>query len=219
MKLQLFTRKVRLSSLLMSLILSTGLINSGLINNGLIKNANANDMNNLVIDDRSNNDETSNLGTKWQLVTDGVMGGLSQGQLTLDNYQGKNCLRMRGDVTTENNGGFLQIALSLTDHDDTDQGDFDASAYSGVEIVVAGNNELYNIHFRTGNLWFPWQSYRSSFTAASDWKTYRIAFSELEKYKTFHSFSQDQINRIGLVAIGREFQADLCLADIRFYND
>ena len=216
MKSQLFTRKVRLSSLLKSLILSTGLINSGLINTGLINNAIADDMNNLVIDDRSNNDETSNLGKKWQLVTDGVMGGLSQGQLTLDNYKGKNCLRMRGDVTTENNGGFLQIALSLND---TEQGDFDASAYSGVEIEVAGNEELYNIHFRTGDLWFPWQSYRSSFTAASDWKTYRIAFSELEKYKTFHSFSQDQIKRIGLVAIGREFQADLCLADIRFYND
>jgi len=171
-------------------------------------------MNILVIDDRSNKDVTSNLGTKWQLVTDGVMGGLSQGQLTLDEYKGKKCLRMRGNVTTENNGGFVQIALSLSD-----QGDFDASAYTGVEIEVAGNNELYNIHFRTGDLWFPWQSYRSSFTAASDWQTYRIPFSELEKYKTFHKFSQGEIKRIGLVAIGREFEANLCLADIRFYND
>lgn len=171
-------------------------------------------MNILVIDDRSYNDVTSNLGTKWQLVTDGVMGGLSQGQLTLDEYKGKNCLRMRGDVTTENNGGFVQIALSLSD-----QGDFDASAYTGVEIEVAGNNELYNIHFRTGDLWFPWQSYRYSFTAESDWQTYRVPFSELEKYKTFNKFSQDQIKRIGLVAIGRDFQADLCLAAIGFYHD
>jgi hypothetical protein len=168
----------------------------------------------LVIDDRSNNDATSNLGTKWQLVTDNVMGGLSQGQLTLDNYQDKNCLRMRGDVTTENNGGFVQIALPLSAEDV-----FDASAYSGIEIEVAGNNEVYNIHFRTSDLWFPWQSYRSSFIASSDWQTYRISFADLEKYKTFHSFSRDQIKRIGLVAIGREFQADLCLADIRFYHE
>lgn len=204
MKFQFFTRKVSLSSALNSLILSAGLINSAF----------ANDMNNLVIDDRSNNDETSNLGTKWQLVTDGVMGGLSQGQLTLDKYKDRNCLRMRGNVTTENNGGFVQIALALSE-----QEDFDASGYSGVQIEVAGNNELYNIHFRTGELWFPWQSYRSSFIAGSDWQTYRIPFVELEKYKTFHKFSQDQIKRIGLVAIGREFQADLCLADIRFYSD
>lgn len=188
------------------LILSAVLVNSAI----------ASDMNNdnHVIDDRSNNDVTSNLGTKWQLVTDNVMGGLSQGELSLDEYKGKNCLRMRANVTTENNGGFVQIALSLSE-----QGVFDASAYTGIEIEVAGNNELYNIHFRTGELWFPWQSYRSSFTAGSDWQTYRIPFSELEKYKTLHKFSQDELKRIGLVAIGREFQADLCLANIRFYRD
>lgn len=204
MKSEIITCKVRLYSLMNSFILSTGLINSAI----------ANDMNILIIDDRSNKDVTSNLGTKWQLVTDGVMGGLSQGQLTLDNYKGKNCLRMRGDVTTENNGGFVQIALSLSK-----QGVFDASGYTGVEIEVAGNNESYNIHFRTDGLWFPWQSYRYSFTAKSDWQKYRIPFSELEKYKTFHSFSQHEIKRIGLVAIGRDFQADLCLAAINFYHD
>ena len=171
-------------------------------------------MNILVIDDRSNNDMTSNLGTKWQLVTDGVMGGLSQGQLTLDEYKGKNCLRMRGNVTTENNGGFVQIALSLSD-----QGDFDASAYTGVEIEVAGNNELYNIHFRTGDLWFPWQSYRYSFTTSPDWQTHRIPFAHLTPYKTAQIFSQNEVIRIGLVAIGREFQADLCLASIKFYSE
>jgi Complex I intermediate-associated protein 30 (CIA30) len=170
--------------------------------------------NDFVIDDRSNDDVTSNLGTRWKLVTDNVMGGLSQGQLTLDTYKDKKCLRMRGDVSTENNGGFVQIALSLSQQDV-----FDASAYSGVEIEVAGNNEVYNIHFRTSGLWFPWQSYRYSFTAGSDWQTYRIPFSELEKYKTFHSFSQHEIKRIGLVAIGREFQADLCLAAISFYHE
>lgn len=206
MKLQIFTLKLRLPILMNSLILSTGLVNSAI----------ASDMNNdnHIIDDRSNNDFTSNLGSNWQLVTDNVMGGLSQGELILDNYKGRNCLHMRGNVTTENNGGFVQIALSLSD-----QGVFDASAYSGIEVEVAGNNELYNIHFRTAELWFPWQSYRSSFTAGSNWQTYRIAFSELEKYKTFHKFAQDKLKRIGLVAIGREFQADLCLADIRFYRD
>jgi len=198
--------------------MGTALITSSIITSCIIasslSNAMANDMNLLVIDDRSNNDLTSNLGTKWRLVTDGVMGGLSQGQLTLDEYKGKSCLRMRGDVTTENNGGFVQIALALAVKDV-----FDASAYSGIEIEVAGNNEVYNIHFRTDELWFPWQSYRYSFKAERDWKTYRITFSELEKYKTTHKFSSEEIERIGLVAIGREFKADLCLADIRFYDE
>ena len=205
MKLEIVTLTVHVTRLLLSFILYAAYMNTAMAD-GM--------KDNLVIDDRRNNDVTSNLGTKWQLVTDNVMGGLSSGQLTLDTYKGKKCLRMRGDVTTENNGGFVQIALSLSE-----QGVFDASGYTGVEIEVAGNNESYNIHFRTDGLWFPWQSYRYSFTAATDWQTYRIPFSALEKYKTFHSFSQDEIKRIGLVAIGREFQADLCLAAIGFYHD
>ena len=205
MKLEIVTLTVHVTRLMLSFILYATYMNSAMAD-GM--------KDNLVIDDRSNNDVTSNLGTKWQLVTDNVMGGLSSGQLSLDSYKGKKCLRMRGDVTTENNGGFVQIALSLSE-----QGGFDASDYTGVEIEVAGNNELYNIHFRTSELWFPWQSYRYSFTATSDWQTYRIPFSVLEKYKTFHKFSQDEIKRIGLVAIGRDFQADLCLAAIAFYHD
>lgn len=168
----------------------------------------------LIIDDRSNEDISSNLGTRWRLITDDVMGGLSSGTLTLDTYKGKDCLRMRADVTTENNGGFVQISLPLSP-----QGEFDASAYTGVEIEVAGNDEQYNIHFRTDGLWFPWQSYRASFTANSDWQKYRIPFASLEKYRTMRSFSADELERIGLVAIGREFKADLCLASIKFYTE
>jgi hypothetical protein len=167
----------------------------------------------MVIDDRSTIDTTSNLGTRWRLVTDNVMGGQSQGQLTLDTYKERDCLRMRGDVTTENNGGFVQITLPLSEDI------FDASDYTGIEIQVAGNEEEYNIHFRTDELWFPWQSYRYTFRAESDWKTYRIPFSTLEKYKTFHDFDASEIKRIGLVAIGRKFQADICLASIAFYRD
>jgi hypothetical protein len=170
--------------------------------------------NDLIIDDRSSADLSSNLGVKWRLITDGVMGGLSKGNLTLDNYKGRNCLRMRGDVTTENNGGFVQTALPLSDKEP-----FDASAYTGVELDVSGNNESYNIHFRTDSLWFPWQSYRYSFTTSPDWKTLRVPFASLTPYKTTQKFSRNEIIRIGLVAIGREFQADLCLASIKFYSE
>jgi hypothetical protein len=168
----------------------------------------------LIIDDRSSVGPVSRLGTQWRLVTDDVMGGLSRGTLTIDEYKGKNCLRMRGDVNTENNGGFVQIALPLSQ-----KGSFDASAYAGIEIEVAGNDETYNIHFRTASLWFPWQSYRYSFIASPDWQTYRIPFAGLTKYRTFQDFSKDEIIRIGLVAIGRDFKADVCLATIKFYSN
>jgi hypothetical protein len=170
--------------------------------------------NDFIIDDRGSDNLKSNLGIEWRLVTDQVMGGISSGKLTLDRYRGSDCLRMQGNVSTENNGGFVQIALSLSDKDD-----FDASAFVGIQMEVAGNNEDCNIHFRTSDLWFPWQSYRASFKATSDWQTIRIPFSDLEAYKTSQKFRQNKLKRIGLVAIGRDFLADLCLASIRFYSE
>ena len=169
--------------------------------------------NDLIIDDRSSGNLTSNLGIEWRLITDQVMGGVSNGNLTLDTYKDKDCLRLQGDVSTDNNGGFVQMSLPLSKEET-----FDASVYAGVELQVAGNNEAYNIHFRTADLWLPWQSYRASFKATADWKTIRIPFTNIAPYRTTQKFRQDELKRIGLVGIGRDFQADLCLASIRFYS-
>lgn len=168
--------------------------------------------NNLIIDDRSSGELRSNLGTDWRLITDNVMGGISSGSLTVENYQDKNCLRMQGNVSTENNGGFVQISLALSEQDS-----FDASAYAGIELEVAGNNGPYNIHIRSSGLMFPWQSYRASFDVSPDWQTVRIAFAELDAYRTFKSFKPNQLQRLGLVGIGRDFEVDLCLASVKFY--
>jgi len=167
----------------------------------------------LIIDDRTNNNLSSNLGTQWRIVTDQVMGGVSNGELTLENYKGKNCLRMRGDVSTDNNGGFVQMALDLTN-----DGAFDASSYTGVEIIVSGNDEHYNVHFRTTDLWLPWQSYRYSFKAISGWQTIHIPFKDIKAYRTTTKFHKDKLKRIGLVAIGKDFKADLCVASIKLYS-
>jgi hypothetical protein len=166
----------------------------------------------LIIDDRSSGNTISTLGPEWRLFTDTVMGGVSTGNIAVDNHNGKNCLRLRGNVSTDNNGGFVQMALSLSE-----QGIFNASDYNGLEFEISGNNESYNLHLRTDGLWFPWQSYRASFNATPDWQTVRIPFTDLEAYKTSQDFRREKLKRIGLLGIGRDFQADLCLASIRFY--
>ena len=167
----------------------------------------------LIIDDRKSGNLSTNLGAQWRLVTDQVMGGVSNGELNLDDYQGRNCLCMRGNISTDNNGGFVQIALDLS------QGEpLDASAYTGVELSVAGNNEPYNVHFRTTDLWLPWQSYRFTFKVSPEWQIIRIPFASLEAYRTTTKFRQDKLKRIGLVGIGRNFKADLCVALIKFYT-
>ncbi|WP_341328806.1 CIA30 family protein [Methylotuvimicrobium sp. KM2] len=168
----------------------------------------------FVIDDRSSGNLKSNLGMEWRLVSDQVMGGVSKGIIKLDTHKGRDCLRMQGDVSTEQNGGFVQMALSLSDEDN-----FDASAFDGIVFEVAGNNEDYNIHFRTSDLWFPWQSYRAEFHTTDDWQIVRIPFANLDAYKTSQKFLQRNLKRIGLVAIGRDFRVDLCLGSLRFYSE
>jgi hypothetical protein len=171
-------------------------------------------VNDFLIDDRMSDSLSSNLGLEWRLFTDQVMGGISTANLALDTHQNKSCLRMHGDVSTENNGGFVQISLTLTN-----QKYFDASAYAGIEIEVAGNNEIYNLHLRTAGLSHSWQSYRSSFRAIEDWQKIRIPFESIKPHRTTQKFCQDKLERLGLVGIGREFKVDLCLASIRFYAE
>lgn len=168
---------------------------------------------NEIIDDRSTGTLHASRGGEWRLVTDEVMGGRSTGELQLDRYKARDCLRLHGSVTTANNGGFVQMALELAGGKR-----FDASEYAGVVLQVAGNGERYNLHLRTSDLWLPWQSYRASFVAEPGWREVRIPFTGLEAYRTGKDFRSSRLVRVGLVAIGREFEADLCVGTLRFYR-
>ena len=166
----------------------------------------------LVLDDRSTGDEHANTGATWRLVTDGVMGGKSSGQLTVQRFDGRDCLRLQGDVSVANNGGFIQMALDI---------DADSARpvpdYTGIELDVSGNGEAYNLHLRTSDLWLPWQSWRTTFTAPAGWQTVRLPFNGFSAYRTGKTLSLDRLERIGLVAIGRAFTADLCVARVALY--
>jgi hypothetical protein len=166
-----------------------------------------------IIDDRSTGNTAASSGNHWRLITDDVMGGISNGTLTPDTIGQRPCLHMQGDVKLENNGGFVQIALDLPD--DVVNA---APAYRGISVDVLGNTEDYNIHLRTDDLWFPWQAYRATFTATSEWQTIQIPFSEFKAYRTFSKLDTSALTRIGFVAIGRAFTADLCITSIQLYR-
>jgi hypothetical protein len=168
----------------------------------------------ILIDDRQSGDLRSTLGTQWRLITDAVMGGVSRGTLALDRREGRDCLRLAGEVSTENNGGFIQAALELAA-----SGVLDASAWSGVELDVFGNGEAYNVHFKTSRVWLPWQHYRAAFMAEPGWHTVRVPFAEFEGYRIGAAFDPARLERIGIVAYGRAFTADLCIGRVALYHD
>lgn len=167
----------------------------------------------LMIDDHASGTTRASHGTSWRLVTDMVMGGVSRGSLVPTEVAGRPCLRLTGNVSLENNGGFVQASLDL------DQGgDFDASAYAGIELDVHGNGQSYNLHLRTADTRIVWQSYRASFIAAPAWTTLRLPFSEFVPYRTNAALNLARLRRLGVVAIGREMQADLCIGKFALYR-
>lgn len=166
-----------------------------------------------LIDDLSHDPPLSAIGTKWQLFTDGVMGGISHGTMVWEVVAGRPAIHLRGDVSLENNGGFIQISLDLAPGGEC----VDASAFSGIEFDVYGQNEEYSLRLRTSDLVHPWQSYRVGFTAEPQWKTVRVSFALFEKHRTDIALDVSRVRRVGLVAIGRAFSANLALGGIRFF--
>ena len=168
----------------------------------------------MLIDDLSLAHPLARNGARWQLFTDQVMGGVSQGAATRETIAGRAAIRMRGDVRLENNGGFVQIGLDLA----ADGGLLDASAYDGVEIDVCGNGELYGLHLRTAAVTRPWQSYRQSFAATENWRTVRLPFVKFTPHRIDVPLDVRGLRRIGIVAIGRAYSADVALARLAFYR-
>ena len=150
----------------------------------------------------------------WEFVADTVMGGLSTGQIAELEVSGLSATRLTGQVSLENNGGFVQMAFDISN----DGSIFDASKYEGIEMDVFGNDEEYDIRLRTSDLTRPWQSYRALFKARPEWSTTRLGFSEFVPHKTVIPLDVRRLRRIGVLGIGREYDADVSVSGIRFFN-
>lgn len=168
----------------------------------------------MLIDDFSGSDFVSTLGTRWRGVSDRVMGGVSVAHVTREHVDGRSRLRLSGDVRLDNNGGFIQAALDLSPAGEP----LDASDYKGLRLTVRGNGERYSLHLRTPDTVRPWQSYRAHFAASAKWEVIDLPFAAFEPYRVETPLDAKRIRRIGLVAIGRAFFADLSVARLEFYR-
>ena len=173
---------------------------------------------NMIIDDMKNQsgkpDEEFCEGgnAKWCFVTDKVMGGISKGSLDFIKENEIYFYRMTGELSLENNGGFIQFRTEVENHPREKN-------YKGVRLRVRGNNNEYAIHIRTKYLLLPWQYYESTFQAMDEWSTIELPFSSFGKSNFYQpsSVSSQDIKTIGIVAIGREFEAQIDLASIELY--
>lgn len=153
-------------------------------------------------------------GSEWRFVGDSVMGGVSEGTLRHETVVGRPAARLTGVVSLENNGGFIQITLDLDTHELLDASDWD-----GLEIDVFGNGEQYNLHLRTDAVRRPWQSYRQSFSATRTWQRIRLPFAGFAPHRVETPLDTRKLVRLGIVAIGRRFEADIAIGGVWLYRD
>lgn len=169
----------------------------------------------LLIDDFSRQDRRSALGTRWQQFTDQVMGGVSEGRYGFLEIDGKWCIRLQGQVSLENRGGFIQVSLPLYEK----SGSFDASDYSGVRLLVRGNGERYYVHFKSTQTLFPWQLFSAGFPTTGAWETVDIPFDRfVPENLNVDSLNIKRLKRMAIVASKKEFNADVAVARIELYR-
>ncbi|MEM1378135.1 MAG: CIA30 family protein [Pseudomonadota bacterium] len=145
---------------------------------------------------------------RWSYVADGVMGGVSKGAAEIGSDAGEAYIRLTGQVSTENNGGFIQVRRRF------DKG-LPENA-KALKLRVRGNGETYYVFLRSRFATRPWHSYRRSFQANTDWSEITLPISSFE---ASHSSLPERIDAvdvtgIGLVAYGADFEADLSVSTI-----
>ncbi|NNM00956.1 MAG: hypothetical protein HKO62_09420 [Gammaproteobacteria bacterium] len=139
------------------------------------------------------------------------MGGVSVGTLEHTVIDGRPARHLTGTVSLENNGGFIQMALDLAPGGQL----LDAGAYAGVAITVSGNGEEYCVNLRSADCARPWESYRAAFTAVPEWRTVTLPFAEFLPHRLAAPLDPARLRRIGIIAIGRAFAADVAVAELR----
>lgn len=126
----------------------------------------------------------------WQVVNDGVMGGRSQGYVTIED----GVLRFTGTLVTRG-GGFTSVRTDRS---------VDLESYAGVELRVRGNGRTFEIEVSDGTRFGGRPvSRRAPFETSAEWAVVRVPFSAFRttvfgQRVTVAPIDLSKVKRIGL---------------------
>lgn len=164
----------------------------------------------MLIEDFTREDGRSALGTEWQTFTDQVMGGVSRGFAAREVIAGRPCIRLQGEVSLANSGGFIQAALPLGRAGQA----LDATGFTGIRLIVRGSGEIYFVHLRSRDTRLPWQFYAAGFPTDAEWHDIDIPFTAFVPRSLRAPLDLSRIERLGIVAANKAFTADVAVARI-----
>ena len=130
---------------------------------------------------------SSNLNN-WQIMNDGVMGGVSKSNLTINN---DGHAKFSGQISLDFNGGFA----SFRSYNQT----FDLQGYSKILIYLKGDKKSYQLRLKENNS--DYFSYVSTFKSSGNWEIIELLLADFTPtYRgqkldmaNFHGNSIDQI--------------------------
>jgi hypothetical protein len=159
----------------------------------------------MLIDDFSDISER-----RWEFISDQVMGGVSTGILEYKSEKGISYALMKGQVSTANNGGFIQIRTDI-DKPKTDD-------LTGLHIKARGNTQTYYLFLRTAFTLLPWQYYQASFDVTEEWQVYQLPLDIFAPSGRWlpNKVSPKAIRSLGIVAFGRDHNAEIEVAEVGF---
>lgn len=148
---------------------------------------------------------------RWRFFADTVMGGISTGDVSFVREGGDVFARMTGAVSTENNGGFIQIRTELSSPP--------PDGTTGIRLVVRGNDQPYFVHLRTTGTLLPWQYYQAGFEVTRDWTEVRLPLVDFKASgKLLRSVPKaGKLQSVGIVAFGRDHEAEVEVRELSFY--
>ncbi len=116
------------------------------------------------------NYKTMESDSKWRIVNDGVMGGLSTSRVELRNGD----IIFSGDVSLKNNGGFASLRSPVKD--------YNFSGSNGFKLNVLGDGKIYSISMKETE-YFSGYFYTADFiTEKEKWTEVKIPFAEFSHY-------------------------------------
>jgi hypothetical protein len=144
---------------------------------------------------------------QWVYLADRVMGGISEGTAQFEDQ----VIRLSGEVSTANNGGFIQVRSPVLWEA--------AKGKTGIRLTVKGNGDQYYLHIRSTDTRLPWHYYHHSFQASGSWSEIILPFEAFEKSSSLLRAKLDQgkIKTIGIVAYGKDYSADVSVKRLEFY--
>ena len=148
---------------------------------------------------------------QWSYFADTVMGGVSEGTAEFESRGVNKTIRLTGEVSTANNGGFIQVRSS---------GPWELpEGKIGIKLRVKGNGNQYFLHIRNSSTRLPWHYYQQGFEANTFWTEVKLPFESFVKSSSLlrTSMNQDTIKTIGIVAYGKDYTADISVMSLEFY--